>query len=68
MNDNEIDARKSVNEVILRYPPAVTVFKAFGMDTCCRGNLSLEAAALSAGVGFETVMLELEKAIGTGGR
>ena len=45
-----IDLSCSVNDVIQRCPDTLPVFSAYGLDTCCRGNLSVRDAALDANV------------------
>jgi iron-sulfur cluster repair protein YtfE (RIC family) len=40
----------SVNEVIVTYPETVAVFNRFGVDSCCRGDATLEQAALESGI------------------
>ena len=45
-----IDPSLSVNEVLRRWPSAVSVLNAFGIDTCCGGTLPLATAALHAGI------------------
>jgi iron-sulfur cluster repair protein YtfE (RIC family) len=45
-----IDLSCSVNDVVQRCPDSLPVFAAYGLDTCCRGNLSVREAALDAGV------------------
>jgi len=41
----QIDPAATVNEILLQYPAAVSVFNAFGIDACCGGDASLEEAA-----------------------
>ncbi len=35
----------TVNRTIRLFPMTVTVFSAFGIDACCRGDVSIEEAA-----------------------
>jgi iron-sulfur cluster repair protein YtfE (RIC family) len=44
------DASWTVNEVIVTLPDSVAVFNAFGVDSCCRGDATLEQAAFDAGL------------------
>ncbi len=37
-----LSTEMTVNEIVQRYPVSVTVFKAFGIDTCWGGALPLE--------------------------
>lgn len=46
----------SVNDVIQRSPDTLPVFAAYGLDTCCRGAMSVHDAACDAGV--EPAVLE----------
>lgn len=52
VNDSTIlnDLSVSVNEVVRRFPDSLPVFAAYGLDTCCRGNMSVSDAAADAGV------------------
>ena len=44
-NTRTVDPADTVNEIIAKYPGAVSVFNAFGIDACCGGDASLEDAA-----------------------
>ena len=57
-----IDARASVNATIRRFPPTVSVFNKFGIDSCCGGEASLEDAAAEANIEIGTLIEELEEA------
>ncbi len=39
------DTSETLNAIVARHPRALTVFKAFGLDTCCGGGLPLSVAA-----------------------
>jgi iron-sulfur cluster repair protein YtfE (RIC family) len=45
MEAMQIDASMTVNAVIARYPAALTVFHAHGVDACCGGALPLAVVA-----------------------
>jgi iron-sulfur cluster repair protein YtfE (RIC family) len=51
-----VDATRTVNDVVLRYPQTLPVFGRFGLDTCCRGGLSLEVAAGHARVALPDLL------------
>ena len=42
MTHPRIDPSLTVNEILLRYPAAVTVINAYGIDSCCGGGIFLE--------------------------
>jgi iron-sulfur cluster repair protein YtfE (RIC family) len=60
-----VDSDCSVNDIIQRFPDALPVLAAYGLDTCCRGNLSLHDAALDAGVEPSMVVDALEETLAT---
>jgi regulator of cell morphogenesis and NO signaling len=51
-----IDPALSVNDVLHRWPAAVTALNAFGIDTCCGGADSLTEAAAQAGVSVDDLI------------
>jgi regulator of cell morphogenesis and NO signaling len=51
-----IDPGLSVNEVLRRWPGAVTALNAYGVDTCCGGAASLSEAAGQAGVSVDDLI------------
>jgi iron-sulfur cluster repair protein YtfE (RIC family) len=60
-----IDETWTVNEVMERYPHAISVFNARGVDSCCGGNYSLGEAAADAGIEIKALMSELALVVGT---
>jgi Rrf2 family protein len=54
-----ITAATTVNDLVHRHPKTATVLSRFGIDTCCRGGLSLEQAARAAGVSASLLLAEL---------
>lgn len=44
-----ITPKTTVNEVLKRFPEAVKLLNALGLDTCCGGAEPLEEAAKAAG-------------------
>jgi iron-sulfur cluster repair protein YtfE (RIC family) len=62
---HSIDASWTVNEVIRIFPETVTVFNAFGVDSCCGGDASLEEAALDAGADRSELISALRTAVGS---
>ena len=55
-------ATLTVNETLLRFPNAVKVFNAFGVDACCGGAATLAEAADDAGIPLELLLDALELA------
>ena len=56
-------AASTVNDVVRLYPPTLSVFRSFGIDSCCGGALSLTEAAARHGVELEVLETALERAI-----
>jgi iron-sulfur cluster repair protein YtfE (RIC family) len=54
----------TVNEVLARHPATLPVFNAFGVDTCCGGEVPLGDAALLARIEWPTLLRALETAAG----
>ena len=57
----KLDPMLSVNELVLRYPAALPVLTTAGIDTCCGGGLTLQAAAQGRGLRFEQLAARLER-------
>ena len=55
-----ITAGNTVNEVLGQYPATAPVFHLLGLDTCCRGNLSLTDAAALARTDLGVLLSMLE--------
>ena len=49
----------TVNETILACPETVSVFNRFGVDACCRGDATLEQAALETGIDLSVLLSAL---------
>lgn len=45
MSSPRIDPRQTVNDVLLKYPAAISALNAFGIDACCGGAKSLSEVA-----------------------
>ena len=50
----------TVHEAMGKIPGAAEVFRRFGLDTCCGGDLPLEEAARHHGVELERLLAALE--------
>jgi regulator of cell morphogenesis and NO signaling len=50
----------TVNEILLRYPSAVTVMNAHGIDSCCGGAITLEAVAREHELDLDAITADLE--------
>jgi regulator of cell morphogenesis and NO signaling len=46
----DLELAMTVNEALRRIPNAGLVFNAFGVDACCGGGNTLDAAARDAGI------------------
>ncbi|HEX5385604.1 MAG TPA: DUF542 domain-containing protein [Gemmatimonadales bacterium] len=49
-NTRVLDCSATVHEIIERYPATRAVFQRFGVDPCCGGSVSVEAAARRDGI------------------
>lgn len=58
-----VDPTATVNEIIVRYPAAVSVFNEFGIDACCGGDASLHEAARRDGANLEQLIAALDTII-----
>ena len=70
-----IPGTQTVNETLRRFPATVTVFKAFGIDSCCGGGKTIASAAALHGIDPAMLLEILEDAargeaaeLGTGAR
>lgn len=59
----DLDPNRSVNSTILAHPDTLSVFSVFGLDTCCRGNLSVADAVRDANLDLAVVIKALKEAI-----
>ncbi|WP_243090241.1 DUF542 domain-containing protein [Thermus neutrinimicus] len=63
----ELTLKTTVNEVLQRYPEAVSLLNELGIDTCCGGADPLEEAARQAGKNPEEVLTALLAFLGRRG-
>ena len=61
-----IDTAATVNEILVKYPAAVSVFIEFGIDSCCGGDASLREAALRDGADLAQLVAALDTFVATG--
>lgn len=52
-----------INDVIKKYPEAISVFNRFNVDSCCGGGASIEATARKDGVDPEALLDALNREI-----
>ena len=62
MSEQKIDQNLTINEVLLKYPSAVAVLNAYGIDTCCGGGNSLAEAAACDGIDLDEILGALRDA------
>lgn len=60
--ERAIDPNLTLNEVVRRYPAALGVFNARGLDTCCGGGLPVAEAARRHGLDLEELLAALAQA------
>ena len=63
-----IDPTATVNEVLVQYPAAVSVFNAFGIDACCGGDAPLDEAARRDGADVIALIAALDTIVGQAGK
>ena len=61
------DASLSINEIICRVPASIAVLNAYGIDTCCGGEISLTETAKDIGVPPEEILRAITAAAITTG-
>ena len=57
--------QRSVGEIAANLPGATSVFRRFGIDFCCHGDVALEEAATRGGIDLEFLVDELSALDGT---
>ena len=63
MNPPRIDPALTVNEILRRFPEAVTVMNAFGIDSCCGGGIPLATVAERHQLDLTAIIAALETAV-----
>jgi regulator of cell morphogenesis and NO signaling len=58
----ELDCTSTVHDLIKHHPATQAVFQRFGVDTCCGGAVSVEAAARRDGIDAHRLCSELRAA------
>ncbi|MGH9887143.1 MAG: DUF542 domain-containing protein [bacterium] len=66
MTTHDIDPSLSVNDILRRYPSALALLTARGVDTCCDGGLTLSTAATDVGLDVRLLVRELAVAVAIG--
>ena len=59
-----LESSWTINETIQQFPETITVFNAFGIDTCCGGDETIEAAAREGEINLDAVMARLREFAG----
>jgi regulator of cell morphogenesis and NO signaling len=62
----DLDCTMIVHEVVKRHPATQAVFQRYGLDTCCGGAVSVEAAARRDGIDAIQLCGELRAAAAAG--
>jgi iron-sulfur cluster repair protein YtfE (RIC family) len=58
-----LDTTMTINEIVARFAETIPVFNRCGMDTCCGGGVTVEAAAHRDGLEVDMVLAALHEAI-----
>ena len=58
-----VDPTATVIEIRVKYPETVSVFNEFGIDACCGGAASIEAAARRDGADVDRLVRALDAII-----
>ena len=64
MTDLQIESHWTVNELLRREPLSAAVLNSLGVDTCCGGGDTLEAAAAAAGISAKELIDAIVAALG----
>jgi regulator of cell morphogenesis and NO signaling len=59
--ERALDPNITIAEVVRRYPAALGVFNAHGLDTCCGGGLPVAEAAAPHGLDLAELLSALEQ-------
>lgn len=59
--ERTVDPNLTIGEVVRRYPAALGVFNARGLDTCCGGGLPVVEAAARHGLDLVELLAALEQ-------
>ena len=62
----QLDCTATVHDLVQRHPATRAVFERFGVDTCCGGAVSAEAAARRDGLDPDLLCTELRAAAQAG--
>jgi regulator of cell morphogenesis and NO signaling len=62
--ERTLDPNLTIAEVVQRYPAALGVFNARGLDTCCGGGLPVAEAAAHHGLDLAELLQALEQVTG----
>ncbi|MBI2119191.1 MAG: DUF542 domain-containing protein [Elusimicrobia bacterium] len=54
-----IQASQTINQIIALHPCALSVFKKFGIDSCCGGTHRIDDASKAHGINYEELVKEL---------
>lgn len=56
---SNVSARKTVREIASELPGAAEIFRQYGLNFCCGGDIDLETAAVQAGLNIEELISQL---------
>jgi regulator of cell morphogenesis and NO signaling len=59
-----LDASWTINETIAQFPETITLFNSFGIDTCCGGDETIEAAARNGEIDLDAFLARLREFTG----
>jgi regulator of cell morphogenesis and NO signaling len=64
MNTMQLSTQNTLGTIVKQYHATAPVFEKYNLDYCCNGKRSLEAACREKEISVETLLTELENAIG----
>jgi len=59
-NETKIDKGMKVADILRNCPWTISVFNRYGIEVCCKGQQSLEAAAAGTGIPLEELIESLK--------
>jgi iron-sulfur cluster repair protein YtfE (RIC family) len=62
------DVTASINDLLRDYPSSIVALDAYGIDSCCGGDLTIREAARGAGVSLDILLDDIEQALRHGAR
>ena len=63
MSSSRIDPQDTVNDILLKYPAAISALNAFGIDACCGGAKSLAEVTARHKIDLAALLRAIEEKV-----